>query len=57
MECEEEKETVDFEMRFDEETNQEMEVDEVPEPEGSDIKIEEGERDVLEEAKNKRADR
>jgi len=34
-----------------------MEVDEIPEPESSDIKIEEGERDVLEEAKNKRADR
>ncbi len=55
MECEEEKETVDFEMRFDEETNQEMEVDEIPEPENSDIKVEDG--DVLEDAKNKRADR
>ena len=55
MEIEEEKETVDFEMKFEEETVQEMEIDERPEE--SDMNVEEGEKDILEDAKIKRADR
>ena len=57
MDCEEEKETVDFEMRFEEEcpTVHEMEIDEMPCEETSDMKVEAG--DLLEDAKNKWADR
>lgn len=55
MECEEEKETVDFEMKFEEETTsvQEMEIDEQPISCESDMKIEEGSTDLLEDAKSK----
>lgn len=59
MECEEEKETVDFEMKFDEDSAsaQEMEIDEQQMSCESDLKIEDECTDLLEDAKSKRAER
>ena len=59
MECEEEKESTDFEMKFEEETVtiQEMEVDSQTQIESPEAQEMDEEKDILEDAKNKRQDR